>query len=536
MSASYPSPAPKEAPIAEWARLIPGEAPAAHRIRRKSAAAINDFDIAAITEVPARRASGEELLCWLLPAPFQRKNAGKPLRSIATDFALVGLDWLLIGALLVPLRILFPRIWLFAYAAGSPVLLMGIALLHASLITLMAYIERVYKADAQLRKQPQALGRSIAWATIVLIVYFKLQGAPWMRSLLFVAAGLLHFVALSARRRISASQKSEPQEGSARSRTVLIVGAGTIGQRLARSLAASSENPRTVCGFLDDRKPLGGAVIGRVSDLARLARTLFVDEIILAAPRDGALAQEVLREARKLHLDVEIIPELFGCKLGEDEIEHVGDFPLIPLHSEKLPLAGLAVKRFVDVVGSGIALGLFSPVLLLIAAVIKFESPGPILYVAQRAGRKARPFRCYKFRTMVAEADRLKADLRAQNQRSGPFFKISDDPRVTNFGRFLRRYSLDELPQLWNVLKGEMSLVGPRPHPLDDFAEYATEHLGRLDVVPGMTGLWQVTARRDPSFQKGMQLDRDYIRRWSLRLDFQILMKTVLAVLRGGGD
>ena len=137
---------------------------------------------------------------------------------------------------------------------------------------------------------------------------------------------------------------------------------------------------------------------------------------------------------------------------------------------------------------------------------------------------------------MVSNADALKEHLRESNQRSGPFFKIADDPRITRLGRFLRRYSLDELPQLWNVLKGDMSLVGPRPHPLDDFAAYEIEHLARLDVTPGITGLWQVSARRDPSFQRGMELDREYIRTWSLRSDLRILLRTFLAVARGSGD
>lgn len=137
---------------------------------------------------------------------------------------------------------------------------------------------------------------------------------------------------------------------------------------------------------------------------------------------------------------------------------------------------------------------------------------------------------------MVSNAEDLKKVLRDQNQRSGPIFKIADDPRITRIGRLLRRYSLDELPQLWNVLRGEMSLVGPRPHPVDDFAAYQVEHLARLDVTPGITGLWQVTARRDPSFHRGMELDREYIRSWSLGMDARILLKTVKAVVRGSGD
>jgi len=194
------------------------------------------------------------------------------------------------------------------------------------------------------------------------------------------------------------------------------------------------------------------------------------------------------------------------------------------------------VKRALDVAGAGTVLILLAPALLLIATLIKIESSGPVFYKGMRAGRKGEPFRCYKFRTMVKNADDLKEGLRERNQRTGPFFKIRCDPRITRVGTLLRRYSLDELPQLWNVLKGEMSLVGPRPHPLDDVSRYSTEHLPRLDVVPGITGLWQVMARQDPSFQNGMKFDIEYIQRWSLRMDLSILLKTAGVVLRGSGE
>jgi len=235
-------------------------------------------------------------------------------------------------------------------------------------------------------------------------------------------------------------------------------------------------------------------------------------------------------------LDVEIVPDLFGCKPAGNEFERVGDMPVICLHSERLPAIGLALKRLVDVMGAVSALLALSPLLAVVSGLIKLDSTGRVLYRAQRAGRKGRIFRCYKFRTMVCNADELKNKLFGNNQRSGPFFKIADDPRITRLGRFLRRYSLDELPQLWNVLNGDMSLVGPRPHPVDEFAAYELGHLGRLDVTPGMTGLWQVTARRDPSFQRGMELDREYIRTWSFASDVRILLKTVLAVVHGSGD
>ena len=318
-------------------------------------------------------------------------------------------------------------------------------------------------------------------------------------------------------------------------RNVLIVGAGSLGHRIASHLEKHAGIDRSFCGFLDDRKPLGNGVVGRTNELAQLARTGFVDEVILAAPHDRELTLRVLRAARQLRLDVKMAPDLFGCELTR-EAERIGGIPLFSLHEERLPVAGLWLKRALDMAGAGTALVLTAPLLVLIAMCIRFDSNGPVIYAALRAGRKGRPFRCYKFRTMVRDADALKQGLRKRNQREGPFFKITDDPRVTRFGRILRRYSFDELPQLWNVLKGEMSLVGPRPHPLDDFSGYAIEHLPRLDVTPGITGLWQVTARRDPSFEAGLNLDIEYIHRWSLGMDLRILLRTAGAVLRGSGD
>jgi exopolysaccharide biosynthesis polyprenyl glycosylphosphotransferase len=318
-------------------------------------------------------------------------------------------------------------------------------------------------------------------------------------------------------------------------RNVLIVGAGGLGQRIANYLEKHPEMGRSVCGFLDDRRLAGKRVMGRTTDLAELARTAFVDEVILAVPHDRELTLRVLRTAQRLRLDVKMAPDLFGCEPMR-EMERIGDMPLISLHEEPLPVAGLLLKRVLDVVGAGLALILLGPVLAVLGILVRLDSPGPALYAALRVGRKGRAFRCYKFRTMVRDADGLKEKLRERNERQGPFFKITDDPRITRVGRWLRRYSLDELPQLWNVLRGEMSLVGPRPHPLDDFSGYAIEHLPRLDVMPGMTGLWQVTARRDSSFQEGMKLDIEYIRRWSLGMDLRILLKTAAVVLRGSGE
>ena len=196
---------------------------------------------------------------------------------------------------------------------------------------------------------------------------------------------------------------------------------------------------------------------------------------------------------------------------------------------------GLAMKRTLDVALSVAALIALTPLFAAILLMVRLDSSGPALYRSRRAGKNGRIFTCYKFRTMRADADEIKPLLRSRNERKGPFFKIAADPRVTRVGRLLRRYSLDEIPQFWNVLRGEMSLVGPRPHPLDDVERYQAEHFLRLQVRPGMTGLWQVSARSDPSFQRSMALDSEYIERWSLGLDVRILFRTLPTVLQGSG-
>jgi exopolysaccharide biosynthesis polyprenyl glycosylphosphotransferase len=538
VSSSLLNPKQQEAQTDGWARLIPGEGPGL-RQRKKPSQPVQsaEFGTVKVTEILRRGSTHtlENRLALLVPAPFRNRAALRWLRSTTTDFALVGLNWLLIGALLVPLKTLCPYVRLFAFAPGVPGSLPGIALLHAALITLMGYTEGLYTSASDLPHQARILGKSVLWATTLLCFAYGLQGAAWTMTGLLCAAGGLNFGALWAWRWQSASRQRRTKPGDRDMRNVLIVGAGAVGRSLAAYVQEHSEIGRTFRGFLDNERPVGNGVIGQVCDLPRLARTEFVDEVILAAPHSRELTVEVLRAACGLRLDVEMVPELFGCKPEADEVEHVGSLPVICLHAERLPAAGLVLKRLVDVVGAGVALTALSPLLAVIASLIKLDSPGPVLYRALRAGRKARPFVCYKFRTMVSNADTLKDDLRKSNQRSGPFFKIVDDPRITRLGHFLRRYSLDELPQLWNVLRGDMSLVGPRPHPLDDLAGYEAEHLARLDVTPGLTGLWQVTARRDPSFERGMDLDREYIRSWSLASDLRILLKTVVAVVQGSG-
>jgi len=206
------------------------------------------------------------------------------------------------------------------------------------------------------------------------------------------------------------------------------------------------------------------------------------------------------------------------------------------LHRRNDKAVARFLKRLWDVTAAAVGLVVVSPAMILIAAVIKLDSPGPVLYISERIGRRGRTFSCFKFRTMVINADKLKNSLSAHNEREGPLFKMRNDPRITRVGRFLRKFSLDELPQLFNVIHGDMSLVGPRPPIASEVELYELQHLRRLEVLPGLTGLWQVRARQDPSFDRYVALDLTYVENWTLWLDLKILARTAQVVFRGTGS
>ncbi len=529
----------QKSPGTEWAaRLIPGSGSVDWGKKKPSRGTGASFLTHPSATLQWSSENRSPKLTPILAKATESEEVERWLGSTVRDYALVILNWILVAQIYLRLQMAFPRMPAFPGALRTSVIspaLIGIALLHGVLIQLLNCRNRGHYDEAYRSKERQTLGESVLWGTLVLSAALQLQGGSTLVAATVWSAGLLHFVTLWGSRRAEWDGKQRSLRAIRGVRNVLIVGAGPPGHRIASYLRKHPEMDRSVCGFLDDQKPLGNGVVGRTSNLVELARTAFVDEVILASPHDLDRTLRVINTARQLRLDVKMAPHLFGCEPA-GEPERIGTIPLISLHEEKLPVQALRQKRALDIAGAGIALLMLAPALVLIAMLIKLDSPGPVLYKAARAGRKGRPFQCYKFRTMVRDSDELKEALRERNQRQGPFFKIKNDPRITRVGRFLRRYSLDELPQLWNVLKGEMSMVGPRPHPLDDVCAYAIEHLRRLDVLPGMTGLWQVTARQNPSFQIGVKLDVEYIRSWSVKMDLLILLKTAGAVLRGSGE
>ncbi len=325
-------------------------------------------------------------------------------------------------------------------------------------------------------------------------------------------------------------------------RNVLIVGTGPEAHALRHHLESIRHLGYTFKGFVEmpgvgsSNTPRTVDVVGAYEKLFQHARALFIDEIFFASPCEHGLMRNALECARVQGVDLRIIPDMYDGLAWNSPIEYIGQFPTIPLHRGHVPELALIFKRTFDVVFSSLFLLVFWPVLLAIAIAIKLDSPGPALYRSERIGKKGRVFHCIKFRTMVQDAEKLRSEVAHMNERDGVLFKISNDPRITKPGRFLRKYSLDELPQFFNVLKGDMSVVGPRPPIVSEVREYKLSHLRRLDVTPGITGLWQVQGRQDPSFASYVSMDVNYIENWSIWLDFKIIVRTIGVVFSGTGS
>lgn len=410
--------------------------------------------------------------------------------------------------------------WSLGLKSLHPVVL-GIYVLS---FVVFAIEEDLYVSHKTSLSETAAACRAIAWASLFAGVSLR-WSPPHDPGTLLCAFSLCNIGALLTARRLRRTFRRT----EAPIQNVLIVGSGIKAARVAEAIHRDQDSSRLVKGYITEnhlRNSYGPAMLSRV------AREQFADELVIASS-DPLVIDAAVREAHKNKLDVKIAPDI--CVPVSGIVENLAGVPLFKVQDHQRPEYRLALKRCFDFTLAFCGLVALSPLLVLIAACIKRDSQGPVFYVAPRTGRKGRRFLCYKFRTMVSDADALKDELRGRNEREGAFFKIGNDPRITRLGRLLRRYSLDELPQLWNVLLGDMSLVGPRPHPVDDVSQYELQHLQRLDFVPGITGLWQVTARRDPSFERNVALDVEYIKNWNLWLDVRILCKTVSAVFEGSG-
>ena len=413
----------------------------------------------------------------------------------------------------------------------------GFLLVYAALLGLVAHTAGLYRTEPGRSSFREGLlaGRAVAITAAILIASVYVSGIREINGRIVAVTAACSVASLGGWRLWRGSLMRRRREKGIGLRHAIIIGAGKAGRLLAGYLEANPALGYEVRGFLDAGRWKDPRILGTPNDLARVARQQFADDVFITLPSDRELVKQTGLAAMQLNLNVQVVPELYDGLAWRCPLQYVGEIPVRVLHQEPIPAFGLFLKRATDVIASAMILLVLSPLLALIVGAVVADSPGPVFYRAYRMGKKGRKFVCYKFRTMVANADEMKEELRTRNERDGPFFKITNDPRLTRIGGFLRRYSLDELPQLWNVLKGEMSLVGPRPHPLDDVKQYRLEHLRRLDVTPGITCLWQTQAREDPSFETVMQLDSQYIENWSYLLDLKILLRTIPAVLSGNG-
>jgi exopolysaccharide biosynthesis polyprenyl glycosylphosphotransferase len=323
---------------------------------------------------------------------------------------------------------------------------------------------------------------------------------------------------------------------------VLIIGSGVIATRLTEQLRTHSQFGLDCIGFLDDdphpHRWSDMPHLGGLDDLPAVLDRHDVDRVAIAFSR--ASHEELLvalRACRDRRVAVDIVPRLFEFLDNAPGMAQMGGLPLISVAVPRLSRASRALKRGLDLVGGILAVLVMSPVLALIAIAIKLESPGAVMFRQTRVGRGGRPFEVFKFRSMYADAENRKGELVALNDKDdGVMFKIHADPRVTRVGRILRRTSLDELPQLFNVIRGEMSLVGPRPLILVEAQSLREDwHARRMDLRPGMTGPWQVAGRSDLSYQEMLRLDYSYVAGWTLARDIEMLLATIPAVLSGRG-
>jgi exopolysaccharide biosynthesis polyprenyl glycosylphosphotransferase len=328
-------------------------------------------------------------------------------------------------------------------------------------------------------------------------------------------------------------------------RTLLIVGTGRRATELATMIVAHKYWGYKLLGFVSDGHHLSNGwapyrIYGSVPDLRRILEhgqiDEPIDEIVFAVTRKKLdEMKQIFLLCEEMGIRTRVAMNFFQNRVARIEIEELEGIPFLTFTTTPSNETQLALKRLLDITVSLFILGIAAPIITLVALAIRMTSPGSVLFKQKRIGLNGRMFTLYKFRTMIEDAHERRNEIEHLNEMTGPVFKAKDDPRITPVGRVLRKFSLDEIPQLWNVLKGDMSLVGPRPPIPEEVAEYRRWHRRRLSMKPGLTCLWQISGRNNIDFDRWMQLDLQYIDNWSPSLDLKILLRTIPAVLSGKG-
>jgi exopolysaccharide biosynthesis polyprenyl glycosylphosphotransferase len=442
-------------------------------------------------------------------------------------------DLLLLSAL-VPLA---HRIHDLALPAGAPLGTYWLPML----VTLAAWLVSarfvgVYRGDARsLSAELSKALRALAGTALSLaVITFLLQYRDVSRVVTLVYFGLAS-VGLSALRLGIRAARWAPRPP----RYYALVGSGPLATEILLETTGHPEWGLKLAGCIaEDGFPPDPdfVVLGKLSEIGKVLEQHVLDEVVFAVPRERLAAMEpAILTCEEEGVSVRISLDVLKVGPAHMTVADLGGLPMLTFTRTPTDELSLAVKRAFDVVVSATALLLLAPLLVGVAAAIKLDSPGPVFFRQRRVGLHGRVFDILKFRSMRADAEAMQAALRARNEMSGPVFKIADDPRVTKVGRFIRRTSIDELPQFWNVLVGQMSVVGPRPPIPSEVAQYRRWHRRRLSVRPGITCIWQISGRNQIDFDRWMELDLEYIDHWSLATDLRIFLKTIPAVLGARG-
>ncbi|ADH86468.1 sugar transferase [Desulfurivibrio alkaliphilus] len=388
-----------------------------------------------------------------------------------------------------------------------------------------------------------AIFRGMALTIGVLLSLLFFLEIDYVSRMVIIGFAGLGFVALvMVRAAMLAQFRQSLQDGSGALR-VLIIGTGERARELARNLHEQAEWGIKIVGHLDPESQRIGSdingvpVIGNIDQISQCLKSNVVDEVIIAIPRSLLEdAEHIAHACEEEGIKLRFMADIFNVQVARVSLAQVGNLPLLTMEPVAQDESKLFAKRVFDLTVTLLAMPLVLPLMAVVALAVKLDSPGPAIFVQQRVGLRKHLFPMFKFRSMYMDAEEKMKEIEHLNEAQGPIFKISNDPRVTRVGRFIRRTSLDELPQLFNVLRGEMSLVGPRPMSIRDVDLFDRGiQRKRFSVKPGVTCLWQISGRSDLPFEKWLALDLEYIDNWSLWMDIKILLKTVPAVLFSKG-
>ena len=419
-----------------------------------------------------------------------------------------------------------------------------IGLLAGVFIVVALSLEGVYKLPrgTSFLNEFYRLVTATSIVTIILMVGNYMFQPLYHSRLVYGIAGMLILLFLTISRIVNRQIMAWLRRRGIGIRRVLLVGAGEVSRMIMRVLLAKPDLGFDVVGFLDDnpekgQKNLGPfSALGSIDNLVQVIGKYGVEEVIITLPwQYHRRIMSVLNQCTRLNVRARVVPDVLQLSLDRVDVEVLDGIPLLGIKPVSISGSRLAIKRTLDLTITAVGMIVILPIMALVALAIKLDSSGPAIFVQKRIGKNGNSFNTFKFRSMVLDAENLREDLTDFNEADGPLFKMKDDPRLTRTGRWIRRFSLDELPQVFNVLRGEMSLVGPRPALPKEVDAYESWHRKRLEVTPGLTGMWQVSGRSTLSFDEMVMLDIYYVENWSPFLDLSIMLRTIPKVLSGEG-